>query len=269
MYALLWNTLKGHRWPMLAMALLLLGQGFLVAASYDAFGRQSIQALAENMPKALAAFMKVEGSLLVTSGAQGYIAVGFRHPIFLVVLSGFAIATASGALAGQIEQRTILVLLARPIQRYELVLSTGLGSLLGLLLLVAALLTGTLVGVLSRGLGDSVDAGPFLLISVNSLCLAAAILGYSYLISALSSEGGRAVLLSTALSVAFFFLDYISGLFDVLEPVGRASVFHYFDPISIAVAPSFPGLHMGILLAVGLITYGAAVMVFQRRDIAA
>ena len=130
-------------------------------------------------------------------------------------------------------------------QRYELVLSTSLGSLLGLLLLVAALLTGTFIGVLSGGLGDSVDAGPFLLIGVNSLCLAAAILGYSYLISALSSDGGRAVLLSTALSVAFFFLDYMSGLFDVLGPVGRASVFPLLRPRLHCRRQLVPGLAHG------------------------
>ncbi|MBI2935288.1 MAG: hypothetical protein HYY31_00525 [Chloroflexi bacterium] len=69
--------------------------------------------------------------------------------------------------------------------------------------------------------------------------------------------------------MASFVLDFISGLFDVLEPLGLTSLFHYYDPVGLAVNGSFPGLHVGILLTVAALGFGAAVWVFQRRDIAA
>ena len=204
----------------------------------------------------------------LAAGPEGYIAVFFRHPLLLIVLAAYAIAAASTALAREVEHRTILILLARPLERYHLVLSRGMASLSGLALLVVALLAGTLVGVVLKGLGDSVDALPFLIAGVNALCLAAAIVAYSYLFSALSNDGGRAILLSTGLTLAFFFLDYISVLVDVLEPVGLLSVFHYYDPLALTLDASFPVLHVGLLLAVAAAAFGTAVVVFQRRDIA-
>jgi len=263
------KSLKGYRWSILVMALLLMGVGFLIAASYESFGPENSELLGEQMPKGLSAFLKAEGNLLLAAGPRAYLAIGFRHPLFLILLSAFAIATASGALAKEIENRTILMLLARPVKRYHLVLSRGLGSSVGLALLVAALLVGIFIGVRTEGLGDRVPLGTFMAISFNALCLALAIAGYSYLFSALSNEGGRAIFLSTALTVVFFVLDFIAGLFDVLEPLGLASVFHYHNPVSLAIEGSFPWLHVGVLLAGASATFGAALLVFQRRDIAA
>lgn len=260
------HTLKSHRWPVLLTAALVLGFGFLIAASYQS---QIPEFLAERLPRGVGALLKTEGSLLLASGVQGFIAIGFRHPLFLIVLSAFAIATASGALAREIERRTILLLLARPLPRYQLVLSRGLESCLILVALVAAMLVGAFIGLGTQGLIAQVQLPALLFIGVNALSLGLAIMGYSYLFSALSSDGGRATLLSTALTVLFFFADFISGLFDVLEPLGRISIFHYHDPVAVAVEASFPGLGVGILLGVAAVTFTAALVVFQRRDIAA
>ena len=261
------NTLKGHRAALLMMALLITGLGILLATSYESFAANS--AFLQELPKGFQALLKAEGNSLLGTGFQGYIAIGFRHPVFLITVSAFAIATASGALAREIERKTVLLLLASPLPRHHLVLSKGGESALGLLLLVAALLTGTFVGIQIAGLTDSVEAAPLLLMGFNALCLFLAIMGYSYLISALSSDGGHAILLSTALTVAFFFMDFMAGLFDFFEPLGLLSIFHYYDPLSLAGDGGFPGLHVGLLLGMAILTFGAALGVFQRRDIRA
>ena len=267
MFTIFLSTVRGHRYPVIITAALVAGYAILVAGSYETFGGSEV--LSELMPKGVTALMKAEGSLLFGSGPQAYLAVGFRHPFFLIVLAAFAIATASGALAREIEHRTILILLARPLPRYHLVLARGLASFVLLAVLVLTMLVGTFIGVLMQGLGESIRHGPFIVVSFNALCLSMAVMGYSYLFSAISSDGGRAILLSTSATVVFFFLDFISGLLDVLSPLGVLSVFHYYDPVAVAVGGSFPALHVGVLLATGAATFGAAVLLFQRRDIAA
>ena len=136
-------------------------------------------------------------------------------------------------------------------------------------MLVAALLIGTYVGVLLAGLQDLVDALPFILMGINSLCLFLAIMGYSYLFSASSSDWGKSVLLGTALTVAFFFLDFAASLFDFLGPLGFISIFHYYDPVGIATTGAFPLISVAILMGIALITFATAVVLFQRRDIVA
>ena len=138
--------------------------------------------------------MKTEGTALAAAGPEAYIAIGLRHPLVLIVLSAFAIGSASGAMAREVEQRTILILLARPVRRYQVVLARWLESLMGLTVMVAVLLAGTYIGVLVQGLGDQVSMGMLLAAGFNALCLAVAVLGFSYLMSARADDGGRVLL---------------------------------------------------------------------------
>jgi ABC-2 type transport system permease protein len=269
MTIILWKTLKAHRWPVLVMSLMLLGLGVLFPTSYSSFGPEGVPDFWETLPKGIAALMKTEGTALAAAGPEGYIAIGLRHPLVLIVLSAFAVATASGALAREVEQRTILILLARPVRRYQLVLARWLESLLGLIVLVAVLLAGIYIGVLAQGLSDQVSVVTLLTAGFNALCLAIAVLGFSYLISARSDDGGRATLLATGLTVAFFFVDFLAGLFESLEPLSLVSIFHYYDPVGLAVDATFPALHVIVLLATGFVTFGAGLVIFERRDIAA
>ncbi len=263
------KTLKAHRFGILLMVLAVAGLGILVTTSYSAFGQEQIRMLGEDMPRGFSALIKAEGNLLLSYGFQGYVAIGFRHPIFLIVGSAFAISTAGGALAREIERKTVLLLLARPLPRYYLVLSREAESVMGLVVLVAALVAGVALGTGMAGLWDSASFGAFLVMAFNALCLFLAVCGYSYLLSALSSDGGRAILLATVLTVAFFFVDFMAGLFDILEPLGLISIFHYYNPLSLVGDAAFPTLHAGILLAVAALTFLSAAIVFQRRDIAA
>ena len=59
------------------------------------------------------------------------------------------------------------------------------------------------------------------------------------------------------------------GLLETLEPLSLVSVFHYYDPVGLVVDASFPGLHVAVLLAMGAVTLAAALIIFERRDIAA
>ena len=262
-----WHSLRSHRLVLLLMALAIIGFGILITTSFQSVGDQQ-SAILENLPRGIQALLKTEGSKLLASGARGYIGIGFRHPLVLIFFSAFAIATASGAIAKEIERKTSLLLLARPLPRYYLVLGKIAESCLGGLALVSALLIGTLLGIAIAGLEGSVTLGPLLVMGFNALCLYLAILGYSYLISAVSSDEGRAIMLSTALTVVFFFIDFMSTLFDVLQPLGYISIFHYYDPGSIAIEGIFPSLAVGILLTTALVTMAASLVVFQRRDIA-
>ena len=269
MLAIFSNTLIGQRWAVVVASVGMAAFGLLLTISYESLGRQGLELFGESMPRGLSALMKAEGSLLAAAGPQGYLAIGFRHPLVLIVLAAYAISVASSSIAREIERRTILLVLARPIPRYNLVVSKGGALVIVLVALLAALLAGSFAGVLASGLGDNVDLGPFLIAGVNALALGLAIAGYSFLVSAMTSDGGRAILVSTGVTVMLFFLDFVSGLFDVLEPLGLLSLFHYYDPVSLVIEPYVPVGHLVVLLGVAAVSFAGAVAYFQRRDIAA
>ncbi len=259
------HSVRSHRIALLVMTLAVVGFGILISTSFQGLGESFPL---ENLPAGIRAMLSSQGNLLAVSNAQGYIALGFRHPLVIVIIAAYGVASASAAIAGEIDRKTILMLLARPLPRHHLVIAKLVDSLLGIVALVLALFVGTEIGIALAGLGDAVSIGTLLLMSFNALALFFAIMGYSYLISALSSSLGRAIMLSTAVAVVSFFVDFMANLFDVLEPLGYISIFHYFDPIAIVAEGGFPSLEIGILLSVALVTTVAAIFAFQRRDIA-
>ena len=269
MIVLILKTIKGYRWPVIIISILLTGFGILFPTTYSTFGPEGSPEFWENLPKGMSALMKTEAIPMLSAGLNEYVATGLRHPLVLIIMSAFAIGTATSALAKEIEQRTILVLLAQPIKRYILVTSRWIASLIGIVFLTMSLLIGVLIGVLIEGFGNEFSVKLLMFTGVNTLCLGTAILGYSYLISAKSDEGGRATLLAASLTVLFFFIDFISSLFDSLSNLSTLSIFHYYDPVKLASTNSFPILHVSVLASVGLISFIAAIVIFKRRDITA
>ncbi|MBI2165605.1 MAG: ABC transporter permease subunit [Chloroflexi bacterium] len=265
---ILGKTLLGYRLALLLMAAAMVGFGMLIPSTYDAFGGRYFEDFARNMPKGLQAFLKSEVGSFVGSGAQGYVSTGFRHPIFLIVGAAFTIAAASGALAREVERRTIYLILSRPTPRYELVVSRFLGMALGLALLLAAMMVGTTAGVALSQLSSSVNLARFVLVAANAFLLLIALGGVAFFISALASDGGKAIALSAGFAVASFFLDFLAGLWEPLRSLGPASIYHYYDPVNVAITGRVPILHVAVLLAVAAASFTAAVMTFQRRDIA-
>lgn len=260
------ETLRGHRTALLLMALGLAGLAVLFPHTYQSLGGPALVEFMEQLPAGFRAFLKAQGSSLLTSGPQGYLAVGYRHPIFLVVGAAFAVAGASGAVAGQVGRRTILLLLVRPVVRWHLLAVRIAETVAGLALLMAASFAGTVIGQFTANL-EGVALGPLALAAANGFALFAAIASYAYAISANSSDGGRAAGLSTGLTVLFFLLDFLSELWEPLAFLGPFSVFHYFDPGEVATSGAVPWRDLAVLGGVALVGWTAALVIFQRRDI--
>ena len=265
MLLILRTTLRGHRLALAFMGLALLGLGVLIPSTFTSFGANG-ENLIEQMPRGVQAFLKTQGDLTPLLGAEGYMAVGYRHPIYLIVITAFTISAAS-TLAREIEKGTVFLVLARPLQRYNLVLAKGAGLLIGLIALLGAALAGTALGVTITDIDQTVRLSRFLLISSNALLLFLAIGGYGFLFSALSREGSRAIVLATGLTVVFFFMDFIAALWEPLAFLGPVTIFHYYDPIAIVQQGAVPWNHALVLLGVAAAGFAAAITVFQRRDI--
>lgn len=266
MLKILTQSLKTHRLAMLAMSLGLIAFTILVSASYEAFGQGS-SFFGAAMPKGFSAFLGADAATLVRTGAQGYVAgLGLRHPIPLIILSAFAISTAVGGIAGEIDKRTMAFLLSQPVPRQIVILSKVMETALGLVILTIAILIGIVIGMAI--IGVSVGASVLLLVGLNALLTALAIMGYSYLISSSFSVGGKASFIAIGITVAMYFLDYLSRLFDVLSPLGYVSIFHYYNPLDIVANGSISWLNTVVLLGVAVFTTAAAVAIFRRRDIA-
>lgn len=260
------KALRGHRTALVLGALLLLGLQLLIPTTYEAVGEGRFEELLDRAPRGIQAFLKAEGHLLSLSGANGYTAVGYRHPIYLVVALGFAVAIAAGAVAREVERKRILLLMARPVHRTTYLLSRWSELAIALAALVAAAFVGTVLGVTIEGLHDSVALSRFLVAALNGFVLFLAVGNCALLLSAGVSDGGRATALGVALSVGMFLIDFLSEIWSPLEPLGPASLFHYYDPVRVAALGGVPYRDLAVLASVAAVALAGALVVFQRRD---
>ena len=257
------HTIKDQRIALLLISAGLFAIAILIAATFEAFGEVQGE-LFESLPEGFKALLKAQGGL--SSSATGYLATGYRHPVYLVALLAFTIAASAGAMAREIDRGTVFLLLARPMARHTLVIAKSGAMAAGLMGLIVISFLGSWSGVMIYGL-DEADLGGLALVQINAALLVLAVGGYSFLISALSSDGGRVVSVATGLTVAFFFFDYVAALWDPMSFVGPVSVFHYYDPVTVAVTGSLRVLDVAVLAAVAASGFGASAVVFDRRDI--
>lgn len=267
MAAVLANTLRGYR-----LAILMVGAGVffvsvLLTYAFDSFGGvQSAQQLDQFIPESIKALLKAQGGF--ATNVMGFIASTYRHPLYILAVSGFVIGVSSGAVAREVERGSILLVLASPIPRWRYLIARTLAMAIGLFAVLAAAFLGTWLATRVTGLSADVDMTGFLRIQANAFALGLAVGGVATLVSSVGSDGGRTVGIVTAITAGMFFADYLATLWEPARALGPLSFFHYFDPLAVAQQGAMPWRNLAVLLGSAAVTLGAALVAFQRRDIA-
>src|SRR5205814_8559122 len=87
--------------------------------------------LAAARPELLA----VIGDDVSAGSPSGFLAIGYGHPFFFLILSAWTVRVSCGALAGEIGRGTMDLLAARPIARWVHVVAAGVAVAAGLAVL--------------------------------------------------------------------------------------------------------------------------------------
>ncbi len=220
--------------------------------------------MVEDYPNALKAFFGLGENVDYTS-AVGYLnseLFSFMVPLLLLIA---AIGAGARATAGEEERGTLDLLLANPISRRRLVLDklAALGAELVLLALVLWL--ALVVGVEAIGMDVSVA-------HLAAATVAAALFAFVYGAIALllgAATGRRAVAtgIAAAGAVAAYLLSSLAELVDALQPLRVTSPFYHYaagDSLRTGLA----GGHTAFLLLLAAAACVAAVIAFERRDLA-
>lgn len=262
-------ALARQRTLLLLFGALALALPLLVGVTFRALGGEAgLAELWKLLPDGVKAITRAQAGFLPGLGATGYLAAGYRHPVLLVLLSAASVAVALAALAREVERGTILLLLARPLPRWKVVVSWGAALAVVLALLLALTLAGFIFGFASAGALGALKWQRLLWILPNAMALFLAVGGYSFLLSARSSESGTVIGPAAALTLVFYLLDFVSQVWEPLRGLGYISLFHYYDPVGVVESGAPPWRDLAVLLSVAAVAFAAATAVFQRRDIA-
>jgi ABC-2 type transport system permease protein len=221
--------------------------------------------LVEDYPEALRAFIAFGGDVDYTSGA-GYLGselFSFMVPLLLLVA---AIGAGARATAGEEEAGTLDLLLANPLSRRRLVTEkiaalAGEIAALGFVLWIALLVGVEIVGM-------DVSAFHLAAATTSASLLAIAFGVVALLIGAVSGRRGVAIGVTAAGGVAAYLVSSLASLVGALEPAQKLSPYYHY----VASDPLRRGLelgHVAFLVGLALLAAIAALVAFERRDLAA
>ena len=214
------------------------------------------------IPKALLRLFSA-GSDLTSFG--GFVGAEYLSFIWVVIIAAFVISFTSGALAKELEQGTLELLLAYPLGRIQLFLSKLAAMVIALAIIVAATLGGLWGGALSQQL--NVAAASYWAVGALGMAFGLAIAGYGFLFSAAASERALAAGAAAGLTVIFYAVNFAAQSWDQLQGLRPFTLFHYYVPEDAINLGRLDLQAMLLLLAVAVVTTAAAGAVFRLRDL--
>jgi ABC-2 type transport system permease protein len=262
-------VLFGHIWrsqrtKLLIVCLAIAAWSVVLPIIYQSFGHQ-MEALINSgvIPKQLARF----GGGDVFSLA-GSIALGYVHPISIILVSVFAIGFASSSIAGERQRGTLEVLLARPLSRRGVYLTLLVATVVFIGLILASASVGTVIGSAAAGIVDQLHAERLPMLWLNGVLLWSAFGAIALAASASFDRLTPALGITMAVVVVSYFFEILGSLWPDAAGLQPYSLFHYLAASDI-LNGTVDGAGIALLAVVAAIAIVVALVVFPRRDLAA
>jgi len=145
-------------------------------------------------------------------------------PIIFIIL---IITFASGAIAGEIEQGTIEVLLAQPISRTKLFLAKYLSGLIMIALFIV--LTVLPAVPIAQAYDIDLNISSLYMFMLLGLLFGWAIHSLTFMLSSVFSARGNPTFITTGVIVIMYVLNILSALKESAENMKYFSYFYYYD----------------------------------------
>lgn len=193
---------------------------------FEADFKSLFESVAHMLPPSLMNFLGVT----VGGGFYGsqMLAFGYSHPLILISLSLIPIGIPARYIAGEIENKTMDLLMSRSIHRSIIPTHLFLYLVFALAVQVAALLAGTHLGYLVFSL--EIDMQGYIKVAIMTYLFFLSMGSISLAINTFQHERGKAITKSVSLFVLLYFYDTIIRLNQSLEYLTAYSYFNLFQP---------------------------------------
>jgi ABC-2 type transport system permease protein len=216
------------------------------------------------MPAALRGVVGADVSLALVDGWLHSLIFGSVVPLLLVVYTALA---ALGVLTREMDGHTLDFLLALPIRRANVLLSRLGGVALNLAVLHGVLLI--TVGGAVAAIGEQPHWRVYALVLLNQYLIFTALAALLVLISIFLDDLQKALITTLAIGLAMVFLPHIITPDSPLAVLSRLSLFHYYQPQAVLAHGALPWSDVAVLLTVLVAAGGAAVWLFNRKQLSA
>lgn len=262
--ALFVRTWRAQRLKLVIASIAIAAWSVFLPVIYQSFGSQ-MRALVDSgvIPKQLMNFGG--GDVFSLSGS---IAIGYIHPIAIILVSIFAVGFATSAVAGERQRGTLEVILARPVSRRTLYLTFLVATLTFIGIVLAAALVGTILGSTIAGVSGELEFSRLPLLWLNGVLMWGAVAAIGLGASVSFDRLTPALGITLALVIVSYFLEILGSLWPDAKGLQPYSLFHYLAPRDVLNGAASAG-GFAILVVVAALAIAWALVVFPRRDLAA
>lgn len=261
----LWHLRRSYRLALLVSAGLFAFHALMVRVfSVMAAQGGTPPAFGRFLPKGVQTFLGMDK--LPMNSLNGFLAVAYQHPFQLAALLAVPIAVASGLLAGEVEKKTIALLIVRRVRRVGIVFSAALVMAFWAALLTGACIGGTFAGIAWMHIRPAPAPQMMWQLGVNLYVLTLAVSGLALACSAPLSERSDAAGWAVTIVLVMYVWNFLSQVWPAAKASGPYSLFHYYTPVTILTGNAQLVYNLQLLGAVGLAGLLYAEFVYWLRD---
>jgi ABC-2 type transport system permease protein len=202
--------------------------------------------------------------ILDMTSLEGYLTV----EVFLflwIFIAPFVLLLSANAVATEIEDKTIDILLSHPVKRYSLVLGKFLSILLYLTIIMAVTWLGLIWGI--QYIGESINQARLFYAILGAYSLFIVMTSYSFFFSCIYDDSRKALAASFGVLFGTYFINTLANIVEALEPLKYFSPFNYYNPGEILFEGVFNTQNFLTLIIFSIATMLVSTYWFQRKDI--
>ncbi|UCD29786.1 MAG: hypothetical protein JSV03_04695 [Planctomycetota bacterium] len=207
------------------------------------------------------------GEELQATNVSGLIAIGYQHPLVLILYMLFAVGVPTRLLAGEVQNGTMELILSLSATKTQVYVCAGILTIVGMFALVLVMLLGTYVGTSLYRFDEEIPLYPFFRIAIIGGLLASAVGAISLLAAALFRRRSTAVGVTVAYLVVNYFACLVAELWPGMEFLGPTTLFWYIDGPKILHQSTWPLSDISVLTSILVTAAVAGGLIWQRRDL--
>ena len=212
------------------------------------------------------AFKAFGKSVTTLTTLEGLLTVELYQWGMELLLAGFAVFFAAGLISGEIESKTIDVLLANPVSRTRILLEKYLALVVMLVLVNVTIFVGVVVG--AYYIKEDINVLWLVYTHVFSMPYLLVVGSYSTLLSVMFDDSRRASYVGFGILMGSFIINSLSVTSDKYAYINRITLFYYYDVGRILVLHEIDWGYTVFLCALAVLFLAVAVLWFKRKDIA-
>jgi ABC-2 type transport system permease protein len=199
--------------------------------------------------------------------AEAFISGEYYGLILVLILCIVCVQVSTQLMAKLVDQGSMAYLLSTPTTRGKVAFTQASVLATGLLLIIVVTTAAGFAGKAWFLGNDKFDTSRFVQMNAAAFLLFFAVGGICFLVSSLSNDEKKARGITGLIAFGFFSLDLLGKLSDKTDWMRNITLFSLYKPGEIINGNADLAGACVILVVIGLVSFGLAIVLFRRRDL--